>query len=234
MKPYRNCLSIGYISAGYQLSEFSRSLWRFHASDRKNENAWDADPIEVTGPGTGGYLDDNRNALAAAFLDRGNEVLLSVDTDIEFTPEAVALLLEALDPDERPIVSGFYCARRRGLLTPEWFILTEDRGYMPVEHIGQDGVLQRIDACGAGFCMIHRSALEAFPVAESDSWRWYGRDLGIMEGRRTHLAEDITFCHRACQAGLFIVGHCGTAYQITHHKREAITAEMLLKERAIR
>ncbi len=230
MKPYRNCLAIGYISAGVELTQFTRSLWRFHAADRLSENVWDADPIEATGPGTGGYLDDNRNVVANAFMERGNEALLSVDTDMEFTPTAIEMLLEVLDPDSCPIVSGFYCARRSGILTPEWFNLTPD-GYVPVEEIGHFGMLQPIGACGAGFCMIHRAAFEKFPVLKDDPWRWYGRDLGMMEGRKSRLAEDITFCHRARQYGLSVFGHCGVAHQLIHHKREPITAAMLIRER---
>lgn len=232
MKPYRNCLAIGFISAGYELTQFTRSLWRFHAADRKRDNVWDADPIEATGPGTGGYLDDNRNAVANAFMDRGNEALLSVDTDMEFTPEAVQLLLDVLNPDSCPIISGFYCARRRGILVPEWYEFTQDKGYMPVEKIGQTGSLQSLDACGAGFCMIHRTAFEAFPAKEDDPHRWYGRDKGRMEGRNVRLAEDITFCDRSRAYGLAIYGHCATARHIIHHKREAITASMLIAERA--
>lgn len=223
MKLSRNSLTVGYITGGSDKDNFLRSLWNFHLIDEGNGKVWeDGDLIGARGL----YVDNNRNDVIYKFLTRNlsKEAFLFLDTDMSFDPEAIYMLIDALDPINCPIVSGFYGAWRRDNLFPEWWEYDSTLGFVPIRTFkGGEGELQELDGCGMGFCLIHRSVFEKFPLLENDPWRWFGRDLGLQEGKQKRLDEDITFCKRAkFDLKIPIFGHCYTATKIWHLKESLV------------
>jgi hypothetical protein len=168
------------------------------------------------------YLAQNRNELTRIFLeDKDNTWLLCLDTDIAFDSEIVYKLLDAADPDERPIISALYFTyygknhMTTSDVVPLWSKYTEGGGYEMVQQIYANEI-QQIDAMGFGCVLIHRSALEKFVGKYEDVWTWFGHDLITSGGMNLRLGEDYTFCHRARELGIPIFGH-GDAI-VTHTK----------------
>lgn len=220
-----NSLTIGYIHPGSDKDPFLRSLWDFRLIDSTRRKVWlDADLLGVSGL----YLDNNRNAIVEDFLQRSHkEALLFIDTDISFDPAVVYALIEVLDPKTRPIVSGFYAVWYHGKLVPEWWDYNTTQGFVH-STLKSELELQELDACGMGFCLIHRSVFDQYPVRDGDPWRWFGRDLGMVEGKRCRLDEDLTFCKRArFDLNIPIFGHGRSGFLIRHHKEVPISLELM-------
>lgn len=236
MKLPQNSLTIGYVHGGSHKDEFFRSLWDFRIVDAANYNLWtDTDLIGAKGL----YVDNNRNDVINNFMLRTNkEAFLFIDDDMSFEPDALYMLVDELDPIDKPIISGFYGAWRKGNLFPEWWDYDEELGFVPTRTFkGSEGILQKLDGCGMGFCLIHRSVFERFPILDGDPWRWFGRDLGLFEGKLRRLDEDITFCKRTkfdLKPSIPIYGHCHTGLKIKHLKESPVNFQTWLDQMKIK
>ena len=75
---------------------------------RANPDVW-GDRIRGN---SGANVSKARNEIARRFLDESeDEWLLMVDTDLLFATDFILGLLEAADPEERPVISGLYFAQ---------------------------------------------------------------------------------------------------------------------------
>jgi len=218
-------LMIGYPSSGSVDIDFMNSLITFQKSDFHKWN------LMLGGiSATGCLLDDNREKIIEGFLDHKPdnpseyppEWLVCLDTDIAFKPEIIYGLYEAADPIERPIVTAGYFTWISGQFTICWMRKSpKDNGCVTLTEVKTE--VQEIDACGMGCCIIHRSVFEKIKAKyDHDAWTWFGREpaqLLRLNGNRTHLGEDVSFCKRAQSVGAKIWGHGGL--QVDHMKKRA-------------
>jgi GT2 family glycosyltransferase len=194
---------IAFIHNGDVRARFANSLWGFKGFDLRRRDLCGT-LLAFGGPN----IPDNRNRSVGAFLTLGGaEWLLFVDSDIAFEPEAVYALLDSADPIERPIVSALIFNWHNGRSMPIWINRGPDGDYRRVEQFSLG--MQPIDACGAGFLLIHRSVLEKMRerYEGKDAWMWFANDqVQTTEGPK-RLGEDYTFCQRARDLGFAIFGN---------------------------
>ncbi len=143
--------------------------------------------------GGAGRLDNARNEVARKFMLVNSEWLLTLDTDMVFSPEDFDALLASADPDSAPIVSGMYFVDER----PPRPAAANTVG-TSIKSITdwEDDKLIPVDWCGAGFMLVHRSVFEKLG---DDPYR---QDIVAPSGAL--VGEDYSFCERARQAGFTV------------------------------
>ena len=180
-------------------------------------------------------VSDARNKLTAQFLDARTadgatvgDWLLWVDADMQWEPDAIDLLLDAADPDERPIVGGLCFGMAHGELVPTIYQLARtDGGELCTYRVGayERNALIRCVATGAAFILIHRRVLEAMRAHNfNPAFPWFQE---TQMGDRP-CGEDITFCLRAGQLGFPVF--VDTRVKIGHHKSQLLTEDVYLKQ----
>lgn len=178
------------------------------------------------------YVEQNRNELVRRFLNAEAEWMLTTDPDHAFQPTDIYALLDVADPVNKPIVTALYFGYMGETDLPEpvpmWFVL-ENRSLVSVPEIVEVQP-QRIDACGMGFCLIHRSVFERFPN-EGDEWRWFGRDPIVQNGKTRYMGEDYSFCLRCNNLGIPIYGHGGVV--VDHFKTRKLNLATYMAESPI-
>jgi hypothetical protein len=212
---------------------FHESVMRFQRQDFYTERVLEG------GISAGGCLvEDNREAIAQGFLNYKSPMrfgeepnwLVCLDTDIKFDPEIIYGLLDAADPVERPIVTALYFTTISDNFTACWMRKNPaDNDY--VTYLSVDPGLNRINACGLGCAIIHRSVLEKIKAKyeNTDSFTWFGRNrVQLLKSGWTRLGEDVTFCARAESVGATIWGH--SDLRVGHFKVREENAETM-KER---
>jgi hypothetical protein len=200
-------IMIGYCSGDRVHPAFLQSLADWGIWDAYNRKT-----LHSITHAKGPSITDNRNRIVEKFLVAKTESgyfadwLLFIDSDIKFKVSDPYTLLEYATKlgDSGRIMSGLYFGRpgSSGKIVPVWYEFGEDNNkdfYMINSMNGKP--CQKIDGCGMGFCLVHRSIFEAFPD-QNDPWRWFGRDLQKMNGVWTRVSEDLTFCYRAGKNGL--------------------------------
>jgi hypothetical protein len=146
----------------------------------------------------GPYLDDGRNYVVEKFMDDDCDVLLFVDSDIEFTPEQVMSLV-AYQTDQPGVYGGWYANPADSEIRPviyDW----KDKRFVQWSMEQTDACcenLRVVGALGCGFLSIHRDVLDAMAAAYAAPQPWFA-EL-VVEG--VHLGEDLTFALRAAQVG---------------------------------
>lgn len=129
-----------------------------------------------------------RNTSVATFLKTGFEYLMFIDADIEFIPDDVAKLWNL----DAKVKCGAYAMKRPDNPLSAWV-----DGKI-LELSGDEGIL-KVDYCGTGFLMIHRSVFEdmkeAYPELEHEEGHvgkcWAFFDTQIVDG--VYLSEDYNF-----------------------------------------
>ena len=194
---------LGHITGGKNLEIFEQSVNRFLDVDRTNLKL-----VDSRGSATGTFHEQNRNGLVNLAMSKPNiEWLVQTDTDMEFKPEDIYSLLYMADAVEHRIISALCFSRLSfgGLpikIWPVWFNLDKKNEFIVVSALDGDP-LQRIDAAGAGMCLIHMSVFREFPEVDHD-WRWYARDPWVVDNKIEHLGEDLSFMlrlNRLCMPG---------------------------------
>lgn len=172
-----------------------------------------------------------RNEVVKRFLspDHGfdAEWLWCIDSDITFPPETLDILLEAADPEKRPVVSGICYGGGRGHIFPMVYRIVDPSANegMPTATILEwpEHSVFSVDAVGAACLLIHRSVLVrledlAKQMAEERKERispciWFHES--VYKGQE--FGEDWTFCMKVRMAGYPIyavadakVGHIKT------------------------
>lgn len=186
--------------------------------------------IETAGPlmiATGsGDLAWNRNLAVQRFLDEtDHEWLWFVDTDMGFKPDTIDMLVDAADPEKRPVVGALCFAYRltandgfggaRGAVVPTLFMPATDpetgiQGFKTRFRFPEETLLQ-VGATGTGCLLIHRSVLEGMRKEIGDEWFSYTR----FEGGKP-ISEDLSFMARLLMMGVPVFVHTGVP--TTHHK----------------
>lgn len=226
----QNSLVIAYPHGGELKTPMSNSVSAFIHYDSMHNRVYKA-TLSIRSP----LVEDNRNVIARSFLEMKDtpKWLLFIDHDIEFAPDCPYMLLQEADEMEKMILSGLYFSQILKFsndIVPLWFGSEDEDGYHIVEQLGgiSGDPLQRIVNCGAGFLLIHRNVLEAFPLLDGDPWRWFGRDLYKLNGETIRLGEDMTFGRRAHQLGFSMWGHSGCTLE--HIKETKLNMEAFLED----
>lgn len=190
---------LGWVHGGTVRAEFMASVLRLLGSPASALIGQAGDL------NAGALVARGRNLLAARFLATSLPWLWMVDTDMVFTPVLLPALLEAADPDKRPVMSAVYLICPGTAWIPALYDATETDGHPDFEPRFTrpgDGVIE-VGGCGAGCLLIHRTALEAIRNRfGADCW------FDELRGPVPH-GEDLSFCVRAAQAGIPVHAHGG-------------------------
>lgn len=211
---------LAYIHNGMVHEFFMQSVIRYLREDAKRDNTFRSLNSSV-----GLYLDVNRNASSERFMTTDAEILLFVDTDIGFTTDQVYTLIDSIDPDTSPIVSGLYFGYigTTRMLLPVWFQRNQEGKIGTTPEISPG--MQRIVACGMGFCAIHRSAMER--INERYPSSWFDRVTEWDKEQKRNLGEDMAFCWRAAELGIPIYGNADVV--VDHMKSRPENFETFLR-----
>ena len=170
-------------------------------------------------------LPEARNQAIKHFLaDKPADWLFWIDTDMGFAPDTIDRLLEAADPDERPMVGGLCFSLRetgpdsaggwRTAPTPtifDWAKVDEQMGFAVRWDYAAD-TLTQCAGTGSACLLIHRTVFER--VEEKFGPVWYDRVPNTSTGQL--VSEDLSFCLRAQSLGIPLFVHTGV--QTTHMK----------------
>lgn len=157
---------------------------------------------------SGPLIANARNDIVRHFLATEAEWLLQVDADMNFDPEDLLRLLEAADPQDRPIL-GAMCAGT-GQLRAGDPVLAEagwlDAGGAYPVLAEPTGDVIEVDFTGAGMLLMHRSVFPTIAAAQPSvvaPWFAEAEHNGRLDG------EDWEFCRRARAAGIPVHVHSG-------------------------
>ncbi|MFA5712161.1 glycosyltransferase family 2 protein [Mycolicibacterium sp.] len=179
-----------------------------------------------------GGLVEARNLGVQRFLDEtDHEWLWFVDTDMGFLPDTVDRLVDAADPDERPVVGALCFALRemsydgyggrRCIPAPTLYMPAKTAdgvvGFSNRWEFPDNTVLQ-VAGTGAACLLIHRTVLEKMRAECGDAW--FDR-VRYSDGQA--ISEDLSFCARLLQLGVPLFVHTGV--KTTHHKQVWIGAD---------
>jgi hypothetical protein len=175
-------------------------------------------------------LVEARNGTVREFLDtRDADWLLWVDTDMGFPADLCERLLEAADPQERPVVGALCFSQRetesdgmggwRCLAAPtifDWAVLPSGRqGFLIRWDYPRDTVV-RCAGTGSAAVLVHRSVFERIAEGKPEGWaHWYDMAPNPTTGQL--IGEDLSFCARA--GALEIPVHVHTGVPTSHQKR---------------
>jgi hypothetical protein len=181
-----------------------------------------------------------RNKAVVHFLDEGKaDWLFWIDTDMGFTADTVDRLLEAADPDERPIVGGLCFTQTetdedglggwRCRATPtvfDWAKIGEQMGFAVRWDFPPD-TLTQVAGTGGACILIHRTVFEK--IEQAHGRVWYDRVPNTTSGQL--LGEDLSFCLRA--GALQIPMYVHTGVRTNHLKSTWVSDEDYWKQRAL-
>ncbi len=179
---------------------------------------------------SGPYLDNGRNNVIRVFQEPAIRErcthLLMTDSDVAFRPEHVRALYEAAT--EPGVYSGVYYSAYEGWPKPvvyDW--TTNEIGLKTMAVIGgwEDGwpiwpnqkehelePVVDVEACGAGFMMIHADVIESLEKIHGEPQPWFCEP--VVDG--VHFGEDLAFCMRVKDAGFPVRVHRGV--EVAHYK----------------
>lgn len=213
---------LGYVSGGWARTEFMNSVLNAVSGPESDPSIGG-----VISSSAGPLVALGRNLLVRQFLSHDKEWLCSVDTDIVFAPDAIGRLRKVADAVERPVVSALYhvfwegeripaaykaSVSDNGALTLNHLNYTEMAGDVYVEGDGEPNPVERIDAAGAGFLLVHRSVFERIEAKAGGQPCWFRE--AVIDGK-DH-GEDISFSLRCAGADAKIFLHTGV--QVGHIK----------------
>lgn len=223
MKPQR--VLISWLHGGDTSASFTFSLLRMSLYEQARLGV--AHNILPTLCGSGD-IDGGRNKVASVFLDSDADWLFFIDSDMGFAPDALERLLAAADKNTRPIIGGLCFAQKHGgqdlelasevhYPTPTLYKfrdLGDVAGFEPELDYPPD-TLAKVDATGAAFLLMHRSALTKITAWADELGQ---RPFDKMKNPRCEgfFSEDLSFSLRAAAAGVPI--HVHTGVKTSHHK----------------
>lgn len=216
-------VAVGYLDSGVWSAAFGQSLIRMYIADSFGKQRI-MRGRELRNLCHAGGLVDGRNKVAASFLDDTEcEWLLWLDSDMSFDADLADRLVDAADPETRPVVGALCFALRRkdrderfaehNAIVPTMYNFVETDevvGWASILHYEPDA-LMRVAGTGSAAILIHRRALTT--VRERAGDHWYDP---VEHPKGARFSEDLSFCVRLAAAGLPI--HVHTGIQTAHDK----------------
>lgn len=230
MKP--NTVAVAYLHPGEVSHSFHRSMRHYMTHDLLHNRRLYAFLEQECGTAR---IADGRNSAVRQFLASQAEWMVFVDADMGFEPDAIDRLIDAADPDERPIVGGLCFAYRRGPSGPlndpkfqpvptiyQWYETDTRVGMAPIYDYPKNTLMQ-VDATGGAFFAVHRRVLEemsqsVFPGSHPTR-PWFDET----PYKDQVFSEDITFFRRAIALDFPV--HVHTGIQTSHHKHTYLTEQ---------
>jgi hypothetical protein len=175
----------------------------------------------------GPYLDVARNFVVQSFMNQTTaDVLLFIDSDIEFTREAAFKVVDrAAEMDQ--VVGGWYSSNflDAGVrpVAFEWDaenILTPIKNPKPKHH----HKVKSVDVVGTGFMAIPRSILTDLRKIHDLPSPWFAEE--VMFG--SAMGEDVTFCQRVIH-NLKRKVYVDFSVQVNHIKPIKLTTTTTIK-----
>ena len=214
-------LFVGFVHPGRYPHEFAWSYAKLLMNLHQR--------VTVVGLRSGPNISNPRNDLLRAFLQTDNAYFLSLDTDIEFEPEDVDMLLKRSIEHDLPVLGGTY--RNRFDDDAEPIIVCSyhlgDGKYGRGEVLPQTEGFLEVAGLGMGFTLIRRDVAEALqpaPLFPYSEMVVSGAAVGATseENREAAhmLGEDISFCFRARAAGFGV--WLDLDVRVRHHKATVI------------
>jgi GT2 family glycosyltransferase len=219
-------VSVGFLHPGHYAACFAKSLQQLLFFDATGPQRIVSHQYGEIGKecGSGGIV-DGRNQLAKMMCDQSDaDWLFMVDSDMGFAPDTVERLIEAADPNERPVVGGlafaqktdgrsnFYGIRYRAQPTLYDYVDLEDRvGFVPRFDYPRNELVT-VAATGGAVVLIHRSVLERIRAKHGEVWF----NPIIHPKGPTTFSEDLSFCVRVASLDLPMYVHTGV--KTTHDK----------------
>jgi len=140
---------------------------------------------------SGPYLDVARNFVVERFLQTDADVLLFIDSDIEFSRESVERIVGRAHPDI--VNGGYYVSAFPGKgIRPVAFDWDENNVLQPIVMPDPGLKFEDVDVVGTGFMAIHRDTLQAMLPIYGYPSPWFAEE--VMHG--SAMGEDVTFCQR--------------------------------------
>lgn len=147
--------------------------------------------------------------------------LLWIDSDINITPDAFKLLIDAADKDLAPVVSGVYFISKENestLMMPMPTIFKETENEFQIEYIHpmpQNQII-KVDLAGFGLVLMHKSIIE--PIRQVDpGYSLFAEKENIGD---SYVGEDIVFFRKLKSTGIPLYAHTGAL--VKHIKRFAL------------
>lgn len=194
----------------------------------------------------GPYMDQGRNRTAyTAMVAHDSEWLLTLDDDLQFTPDHIENLIQWAVEHRIHVAGGVYGSPHDGKtyavayrhdtnpdnLAPDG----QPDGYidLTVDEIDamdpDDPSTCQVAAVGTGFLLVHRSVMEVMRFIYAPPQPWFAELTVPMPDPRdemsetigTHLGEDLTFCRRLWSIGIPV--HLAPHIRLTHYKTLGIT-----------
>lgn len=228
----------GFVTLGIAAADpkphFTRTLTELYLFDRE----YGKQHLNPTRPAVwvvgASFITNARNEIVRNFLamgDPASDWLLFMDDDQEYPALTLERLLEAADPEKRPIVGlpvwRFDSSAADDVrVTHNVFNITEDSFFVAREEPLPENTLVQVAAIGTGCLLIHRSALER--IRDFGEANGFGRNH-VWFQQRVHPAdfaegEDLHFCRLAGAAGIPVF--CLTSYTLEHTKEIRLAGEI--------
>ena len=174
---------------------------------------------------SGNFIPGQRELAVRRALALNADVLVMIDDDMQFPPEAVAMLCDALALDPSLAIAGALYYSRDGIrpmAATRWKSADTTTAGIPAFDAG----IVRVDAVGFGCVALRLSALASLTAP------YFGVQIFIEEGAaRVRLCnEDYLLCERLRGAGFGIALHAGV--RCGHFDRERGMLEPLRWETA--
>lgn len=205
---------LGNINPGEVRAEFMQSVLGVMTSPRPD----DLELVEFITKTHGPYLDVGRNFVVQRFLSGTDaDVLLFVDSDMEFTPGDVHGIVRKCSAAQ-PVIGGMYVNWFADFgvrpVALDWVEVDGQRRMDPIELPDPDGGPVPVDCVGTGFMAIHRSLLDRMTEVFGHPMPWFAEV--VMHG--SQMGEDVTFCQRAIHLGHPVV--VDPSITVGHHKTQ--------------
>ena len=224
-------------NGGFRHAEFVFALfaakehdWRLEPNRRMLDHAgW------LIGVGNTDDVARKRNRGIEAFLKSDAEVIVFIDDDEVFDPDAIHKLVAGVHRDERPIVSGLVMVTRRAGNIAPGCVAFDGESFREYRHVPPERYWP-VGAVGAGFLAIHRSVIERMGDEFSDdAWPWFKfAQWNKKDATPDVMGEDYVFSVRAHKLGYPVIVdtkvHVGHIKQRVLHTRDlwaATPPEML-------
>lgn len=225
----RNKVGIYNVNPGELTHQFHTALTDLILHDMANNRH----VVESRTRNDHGCISMSRNAGTQWFLNHSKaDWQLWLDSDEDFPPDTLDILMELADPDTTPVIGGLYISPlpeglrplmwRRNLAAPHGNSQLDIFSDVEVRRMIDAGVRHvDVDATGAGCLLVHRSVLEEMIQHYNPPAVWFCEEPvnGVMEG------EDFGFCRRVRELGHRVVVDLGV--DVGHYKPVRFNKSML-------